>query len=128
MSLTHEDRMALHELLARYTHFLDYGAIERMGEIWTEDCIFEVDNPDVRFEGLDALKEFFVGTVASLPHVRHVVSNVFVEPHEGGARLNAYLQVVDASEQKLIMFARYQDQCVKTPAGWRICRRSCLNG
>ncbi len=128
MSLSQEDRLALHELLSRYTHFLDYGAIARMGEVWTEDCVFEVDNPDVRFEGLASLQEFFQGTVSALPHVRHVVSNVYVDGNAEGAQLNAYLQVVDAAEQKLIMFARYQDQCVKTPAGWRIARRRCING
>lgn len=128
MALSTEDRLALHELLARYTHLLDYGEVARMGEVWTPDCSFRVDNPQVELDGLEALQEYFGGVVAGLPHVRHAVSNVFVDAVEGGALLSAYLQVVDAGQQKLLMFARYRDFCVRTPAGWRIHRRECISG
>lgn len=124
-ALSLEDRLALHELLARYTHYLDFGQIEKMGEIWTEDCRFQVPVANIDIAGLANLQGFFQQTMAAVPNIRHVVSNIYVEESAEGATLHAYLATLDAAEHRVTMFARYRDECVKTPAGWRIRTRYC---
>jgi hypothetical protein len=128
MALKPEDETALLQLIGLYTHTLDYGSVDEMHRIWTEDCIFVVDNPAMRIEGLAALKDMFRGTRAGYPQVRHVVSNLYIEQSGAGAILHSYLQVFDVDQMKVTMFARYRDRCVKTAQGWRIAERSCING
>ncbi|HUH37615.1 MAG TPA: nuclear transport factor 2 family protein [Spongiibacteraceae bacterium] len=143
MTLPVEDRLALHELLARYTHYLDYGRIDHMNEVWTDNCHFSADNPPVDIRGLDNLQAFFRSTVTTLPHVRHVISNLWIEPGTDGdssgdrsgkntsddsAILHAYLQIVDFQSHALIAAGRYRDQVVRTPGGWRIQRREFTAG
>lgn len=129
MTLPVEDRLALHELLARYTHYLDYGGIDHMHEVWVDDCHFFADNPAVDIRGLDNLQAFFRSTVSALPHVRHVISNLWIEPcadnnaGNDSAVLHAYLQIVDFQSHALIAAGRYRDQVRRTPGGWRIQRR-----
>ena len=128
MALTQQDQTELLQLLGLYTHKLDYDAVDDMGLIWTEDCLFIVDNPAIRIESLAALKQMFYGTRKSHPHVRHVVTNPYIEQSGGAVILHSYLQVFDTAEMKVMMFARYRDRCVKTAQGWRIAERHCISG
>ena len=128
--LTTQDRIELHELLARYTHFLDHGQIDRMTEIWTEDCRFVVEQPAVDISGRAALIEFLQQTTQSQPHVRHIITNIFIEDDGDNysAILNAYLQVTDSAQNSIVMMGRYRDLCIKTTQGWRIKHRNVLAG
>jgi hypothetical protein len=122
------DKVELYGLIARYTHYLDYGKVEAMDEIWAEDCTFTVDTPAFEAVGLTAVKDMLRATTAGYPQVRHVVTNVLVEIDGGGAVIHSYLQIMDLTKMAVTIFARYEDRCVKTGAGWRIHRRRCING
>ena len=123
--LTTEDRIALHELIAKYSHLLDLGGIDRMGEIFTEDCRFTVAAYDVDIHGLQALIDFFHPTMAAQPNIRHVITNVYAESTGiNTADMHAYLNIVDSSTKAITTTAVYLDHCVKTPAGWRIAVRN----
>jgi SnoaL-like domain len=129
MKPTHQDAVALQQLLAFYTHTLDYGNVDDMDHIWTADCVFQVDNPQIRVEGVSALKEMLRSTRAGYPHVRHVVSNSYVDWLDPDAPTqHSYLQIFDVEQLKITMFARYSDRCVRTEQGWRIAARLCSNG
>lgn len=122
--LTVEDRLDIAEVLARYTQALDYGAIDRMPELWTPDCRFQADAPEVELSGIDELIAFFRRTVASVPNVRHVISNSFIEQETTEKAVqHAYLQIVDFKQNRLIAAGRYRDVMVKTDRGWRIKER-----
>ncbi len=129
MPLSTADRIAIQDVLVRYTHALDYGDIDRMPELWTPDCHFQADQPELDLRGIDELIGFFRRTVSTLPDVRHVVSNIYAEA-AGSKRAiqRAYLQIVDFRNQKLIAGGRYQDELVKTPQGWRIEKRRFIAG
>lgn len=128
-TLSSEDRIALHELIARYSHLLDRGGIDRMGEIFTDDCRFTVAQYDVDIHGLPALIEFFHPTMAAQPNIRHVITNVFTEATGANrADLHAYLLIVDATTNAITTVGVYHDRCVKTAAGWRIATRNVVTG
>jgi len=125
VTLSAEDRIALHELIARYSHLLDRGGIDRMGEVFTEDCRFTVAYFDVDIHGLQPLIGFFQPTMAARPSVRHVITNIYTEATGiNTADMHAYLQIVDAANNALTAVNFYHDHCVKTPAGWRIATRN----
>ena len=123
-SLTLEDRLALHELIARYAHLLDLGGVDRLGEIYTEDARFVVAALDVDICGLPALIDFFGATMAQST-VRHIITNVFTEATGNDtADLHAYLQIVDGATKAITTVGVYHDNCVRTPAGWRVAVRN----
>jgi 3-phenylpropionate/cinnamic acid dioxygenase small subunit len=51
MTLTPDDRLALHELLALHGHLVDDGALDRFGELFTDDVIYDL-TPALRTPGL----------------------------------------------------------------------------
>lgn len=128
MTIDAADKIELFGLIGRYTHALDYGDIGDMDQVWTEDCEFAVDEPPFAASGRDAVKEMLRGTRAGYPQVRHVVTNIHLEPTSTGATIHSYLQIFDVQKMAVTMFARYEDACVKTPAGWRIRRRRVFSG
>lgn len=120
-ALTTEDRIALHELIARYAHLLDLGGVDRLGEIYTADARFTVPALDVDIQGLPALIDFFRATMAQMSTVRHVITNVFTEATgKDTADLHAYLQIVDGASKAITTVGVYHDRCVRTSAGWRV--------
>lgn len=121
MSFSIADRLEIHELIARYTHALDYHNIPLMREIWTDHCRFQADEPTVNVSGIDELTDFFRQTVAAVPNVRHVISNLYVDESGGSEAIcNAYVQIVDFDTKALIAAGRYRDELVRTASGWRI--------
>ncbi len=128
MTLSDTDRLELQALLMKYTHILDYGSVDDLDAIWTADCEFQVDDPPFHMQGLDQIKQTLRGTRSAFPHVRHVVSNCYVDVQGEDVCVHAYLQIVDAREMKTTVFARYIDRCVRTPQGWRIRSRRCISG
>jgi hypothetical protein len=126
-ALTTEDRIALHELIARYAHLLDLGGVDRLGEIYTPDARFQVPALDVDIEGLPALVDFFRATMAQMSTVRHIITNVFTEATgTNTADLHAYLQIVDGATKAITTVGVYHDHCVRTPTGWRVVVRKVL--
>ncbi len=124
MSFSTADRLEIHELIARYTHALDYHNIPLMRDIWTDDCRFQADEPDVNISGIEALSDFFRQTVAAVPNVRHVVSNLYVDSTSGSEAIcNAYIQIIDFDSKELIAAGRYRDEMVRSASGWRIRNR-----
>jgi ketosteroid isomerase-like protein len=123
--LTMQDRLELHELIARYAHLLDLGGTDRLGEIYTEDARFVVAALDVDIQGLPALIEFFGVTMAQMSSVRHVITNIFTDATGNDtADLHAYLQIVDGAAKAITTVGVYHDNCVRTPAGWRVAVRT----
>lgn len=128
MAIEAADKIELFSLIGRYTHALDYDNIDGMDAVWAEDCTFTVDMPAFEATGREAVKSMLSGTRAGYPQVRHVVSNIHVEPTATGATIHSYLQIFDVAKMAVTMFARYEDACVKTAQGWRIQQRRVLNG
>lgn len=123
MALTIDDRLEIHELLARYAHALDYHNLPAMREIWTDDCRFQADEPSVNITGLDDLIGFFQETVTAVPNARHLISNVYVVGGDSEALCHAYLQIVDFETGAWLGAGRYRDEMARTASGWRIRNR-----
>jgi len=136
MPLNAEDRIELHELMARYAHAIDVvGAESAVFDIFTDDA--ELDSPaSGRFAGMDGLRHF-AQVVAGLREGRigrHLITNVRVSEEGDGARLCAcYIHTstpargAAAAEPRAIQVTHsgsYDCFAVRRGGRWRLRRRT----
>lgn len=120
MALTTDDKVAIAELLARYTHAIDFGEWSLFDTVFASDATFEVPAMDVSVTGIDALQTFFRQSHAENPSVRHVTTNSVSDGDSTRARARSYLQVIDSSTQTIVSSGVYHDTLVRTAGGWRL--------
>jgi hypothetical protein len=114
------DRLELHELPGRYGDAIDDRAWDRLGDIFTEDAVFDLtDLGGPRCEGLAAIKEF-MDSFDGHPKT-HLMTNVYVDEHSDGAELR--FRIVAMLSGGTMASASYYDDVVKTASGWRVVRR-----
>jgi hypothetical protein len=118
--LTAGERLALHELLASYGDTIDVRAWHRLGELFSENAVFDVSDINRgEHHGLAAIEDF----LRRAPHpLAHHITNIYVTQRddgtvEGSSRLLAVL--ADGSTRS----GSYADIIAQSPAGWRIVRR-----
>jgi SnoaL-like domain len=122
MTISLEDRLAIHELISLHGHVVDDGEFARLGEVFTVGVVYDLSpmGGDV-LEGLDAIEEASLRLGDGNP-VGHHVTNVIVSDSDDRvtARSKAIGIRKDGSAGSLV----YDDIIERTEAGWRISRRS----
>ncbi|MEB3980705.1 nuclear transport factor 2 family protein [Mycobacterium sp. 663a-19] len=120
-----EDRQDISELLLRYATGIDRRDWALFRTVFTDDC--ELDYGEIGvWKGVDAVAEFMEQVHALAGHTMHRLSNVAitVDGHRAVARtyIDGLIMASDnASGVNAIGF--YDDEIVRTDAGWRIARR-----
>ncbi|MGE0386858.1 MAG: nuclear transport factor 2 family protein [Gammaproteobacteria bacterium] len=123
-SLTVQDRIELLDLQGLYGHVLDRGLWDRIGEVFAADGVFDpsdVGLPPMR--GLDEIREKLIPLEEGAGPTRchHSTNAVILDAGSGRARmLSKYLCSAGAAA---ISYGEYEDDLVRTPAGWRIALR-----
>lgn len=120
MPLSTEDRLALHELYARYAHAFDGGDAEAWSALFAPDASFILPDGS-SLTGTAALREFVVTRTAETPGMKHLMTNVLVEEAAGGARGTAYffaLRLGGDGQVRMQNFGRYEDVFVPADGGW----------
>lgn len=120
-----EDYVEIQQLYARYAHALD--AFEREGAGWAEtftaDGIFNKTTI-----GYDALVQFAKTWRSDRggAFLQHWNNQLVITPTAGGARGSAYMMLVDRHTQppSIRQVYEYDDELVRTNAGWRFKSRS----
>ncbi|MBO0728591.1 MAG: nuclear transport factor 2 family protein [Acidimicrobiaceae bacterium] len=116
MPSTLEDRDEILQLLYRYNHAIDGGDAEGWADTFTEDAEFDVAGHVTT--GREALVKF----ASDVHGTRHIVSNPLIEVTGDTAAVRAYLVVYHGMQ--MVTIGSYQDELVRTPAGWRFARRA----
>lgn len=129
MSLSVDDRLAIHDLINFHGHICDAGAFERFDELLTEDVVYDVSEVgssvvgdfDGVMRGLDEVRRVSVALGAGNP-VAHMVTNIVI----GAVTADG----VDVLSKGLSLMASgavgavtYRDRVVRTADGWRIAHR-----
>ena len=121
-SLTAADYVEIQQLVARYGYAVDTHTDNgyAYADLFTPDGVFG------KTKGREALAELARTTQRERggpAFTRHFLTNVIIYPTPDGARGSQYLMAVDVSEggkpSSLVHGGRYEDEYVKTPAGWR---------
>ncbi len=125
-----EDKLAILELLAAYSHTLDNGDDEGWVQLFTPDAVWEsfargADKPSIHYEGHDGIREFAAAMRSrSAGQARHVKSNtIFVELTPDLARIRSNGVITHkppGQPPSVALTGIYAETLRKTAAGWRI--------
>jgi hypothetical protein len=116
------DRLDLLELTARYGHTFDHRG-ERLDEVFTSDGVFDPSSVGLTVvHGLEAFRDTFFHPDPARPWTAHHGTNtVILGATPTTARLLS--KYVVRHTTAAVAFGEYEDDVVKTDAGWRIARR-----
>ena len=116
MPTTTEDRDEILQLCYRYNHAIDSGDAHGWADTFVEDAEFHVSGRVMA--GRDARVAFASAVVDR----RHTIANPVIDVTGDTATLRAYVVVFHGKD--LSMLGTYEDELVRTPAGWRFAQRT----
>ena len=119
------DRQAIVDLTIAYCWALDMRQWDELDAVFTADAVADLGG---EYDGLDAIKGRVSTVLLALDASQHVVSThqVHVDGDRATCRCSLRAQHVKAGLDggTTFMFGgRYEDELVRTAAGWRIARR-----
>jgi len=130
MSLSTEDKLAIHELLARSAYAFDEQDLGMLEACFTPDAVFSILIKDSDmigpFEGRQAVMKLYSDSMDAQTDVRrHVASNMFFKSESGDPQIisNLTLFATENATTSLLAVGVYQDTVRRTDDGWRILKR-----
>jgi 3-phenylpropionate/cinnamic acid dioxygenase small subunit len=123
MALEAQDRLEIYELLALHGHLMDAGEFDRLGELFTEDFVYDLDAlGHGQLQGAGALVEASLALGDNNPLGHHVTNALVTEStgDEALVRSKGIGILADGTSGTVV----YEDVVRRTPQGWRIARRT----
>jgi hypothetical protein len=116
-----EDREAIGETLSLHGHLFDGGHLDRLGEIFTPDVIYDMSAVGVgTFEGIEAIRSAALQLGAGNP-VAHHVTNVVITGD--GDSVTALSKGLILMADGTVASVTHLDTLRRQDRGWRISRR-----
>ena len=120
-----EDRQDISDVLVRYGTGIDSRDWTLFRTVFADDC--ELDYGEIgRWHGIDAVVDFMVAAHEMAGHTLHRISNQAVTVDGDTATARAYVDALIMSQDNtsgVNAAGFYDDEFVRTDAGWRIRRR-----
>jgi uncharacterized protein (TIGR02246 family) len=120
-----EDRQDISDLLVRYASGIDRRDWALFRTVFTDDC--ELDYGEIGlWNGVDAVTDFMEQVHAMAGHTMHRLSNQEITLDGDKAAARTYIDgLIMAGDNKsgVNAIGFYDDEIVRTEAGWRIARR-----
>ena len=130
MSLSADDKLAIHELLARSAYAFDEQDLEMLEACFTPDAVFSIliKGGDMigPFEGREAVMKLYSDSMGAQTDVRrHVASNIFFKSETGDPQVisNLTLFATENATTTLLSVGVYLDTVRRTDDGWRVLKR-----
>jgi hypothetical protein len=123
MALSADDRLDIHEVVARYGHVVDDEAWDQFHRVFSDDAVVDFSTPGSATRGL--------APIVGLDEIVRVYRDVMVHPLQHVVA-NSVLDIVSDDEVVArckglfpipghrLFEAVYTDTVVRTPVGWRI--------
>ena len=136
VELSTEDRLDIIELPSWYADALDQLHPEELRAVFTDDAIWEMIG-GIRLEGIDAIMEF-MGRADVHPGA-HLMTNIYIasvadDPAGDGVMVHLRSRGIypvgpsNPRDPTTVFYGRYDDDVVRTDAGWRIRHRRYQHG
>jgi uncharacterized protein (TIGR02246 family) len=120
-----EDRQDISDVLVRYATGIDRRDWPLFRTVFTDDC--ELDYGEIGvWKGVDAVTDFMEHVHALAGHTMHRLSNQAITVEGDKAAARTYIDgLIMAGDNKsgVNAIGFYDDEIVRTDAGWRIARR-----
>ena len=125
--LSTEDRLAIHEIMAKYCQAIDLNRWEEFPSLFTEDCRLDFGNLMGVFEGPEGVQRF-TDMMRNLGlFMRHYNTNMVLRGDSERVQSESYVLAITgppgSSHQTT---GRYEDELVKVDGRWRIRVRRAL--
>lgn len=124
-SLTPSDYEEIRGLYAKYAFGFDTGDAALVGSVYAADGTFVVGGR-VMGDSREKITAIVKAPGAGKPAMKHMPTNILIEPSDEGARGRSYVALVTFQEGKAPAVTGggfYADIIVKTADGWRFKRR-----
>lgn len=126
--ITLEDKIAIQELIARFTRCSDFGDWETLASLYTPDVVTEMEGIALRYEGAEAQVEHAKESDRQAEGKnRHYNFNMIVSENNGEVYADYAFMNVNAGQvpmsSKIVVSGRQRDTVVKTGEGWKIAHR-----
>jgi 3-phenylpropionate/cinnamic acid dioxygenase small subunit len=126
MTISTDDRLAIYELIALHGHLMDAGEFDRLGELFTDDFVYDLQPLGYgQLKGAMALVEAALALGDANPLGHHVTNTIVTgEEDDGSVRVRSKgIGIrVDGSSGTVV----YEDLVRRTDSGWRIARRAVI--
>jgi len=128
-TLAADDRLAIHELLARYCRVIDFSRWDEFASLFTTDCVVDFGELMGRHEGPEGVQRVaqMVGGTGLM--MRHLVTNVIVDDASADrAKTWCYVLALTGPGPGNLMTTtgRYEDEVVKRDGRWLIKHRRAI--
>jgi 3-phenylpropionate/cinnamic acid dioxygenase small subunit len=122
VTLTVDDKLAIHELLGLYGHLIDQRRWDDLAEVFTDDIVFDATSfGHTVTRSYKDLMDHWKSDDAMHPLAHHVTNIVVSEDPDGTVRVIS--KAIGVGRKGRVGSASYDDVVVKTPEGWRLSRR-----
>ncbi|MET7469992.1 nuclear transport factor 2 family protein [Micromonospora sp. NPDC005686] len=122
MTLSAEDKLAVHELIALHGHLMDAGEFDRMDELFAVDVVYDVTAFGAgELHGYEEIKQAALALGDRNP-VGHHVTNVYVTEDADGT-VRAVSKGIGINSDGSVGSVVYEDVVRREAAGWRIAYR-----
>jgi hypothetical protein len=128
MDLSSDDRVELHELVARYGNVVDAGDLDALGTVYADGAelvLVTASGREVRRHGLGEIREFLAASNSTNAHILTNVTTA-VETTDGGHSVVLRYRMAPPRGAEGIFSVDYRDVVVHTEAGWRIAHHTIL--
>jgi 3-phenylpropionate/cinnamic acid dioxygenase small subunit len=130
MSISFEQKLAIHELLSRAAYAYDERDMTMLESSFSKDASFSmrIAGGDLvgPFEGRDAVIGLMAGSMSEQTDIRrHIISNIFFDEKSAETKVvsNLSLMATDNGEIKLLTTGVYYDTVVEEGGSWCIGQR-----
>lgn len=124
--LASDDILAIHHLIAEYSHVIDGRRWDELPDIFTEDGVFDAAAAGyVAVKGQTALRAHM--ETANHP-MAHYVTNTVVRPVDRDTAEAVSMIIAPWPDGDVSFGGTYHDRIVRTASGWRIQTRTVIPG
>jgi hypothetical protein len=123
------DRLAIEEVLVRYSTCIDTKRFDGLKDVFTADAVVDYVSAGGPRASVPEVSEWLAKVLAPFKVIQHMLGNFSIEVDGDRARSVCYFHNpmgLPGADGNVSMFwcgGRYVDQLVRTSAGWRISER-----
>lgn len=121
-----EDRLAIHELLARYSHTIDGRDYAAWVECFTPDGVLQsAMGVSSGHAELKTFAETYERNRERMPNARHFMTNIATTVEGDQATARSYVQITTSDPRgvRLLFTGQYDDRLVKVDGAWKFKER-----
>ncbi len=126
--ITVEDKIAIAELVARFTRCSDFGDWDGLAQLFTPDVVTQMEGIAISYTGIEQQVEHARESERQTGGKnRHYNFNLIVSEDNGEVYADYAFMNVNAGDvpmaSKIVVTGRQRDTVVRTDKGWKIARR-----